>query len=574
MPEPSSKLIQQWSDAINDQDLKRVETLLAKNPELGTTPFFPRKKLQFYHSATYIPANFAAMTNDLGLMETLFKGGLTPTFGFAAESPEMTELVVRYGKQSDAFDPATISNELFTSSWFPNIDILRILLDAGGDPNARKSTSGIRPLMYVALRSDGDECLAITKLLIDRGADVNAKSYSGFGDERTRHDGYNHDVDQGHETPLHWAARRGKTDMARLLLEHGADPNTKTTSLRTDQHDDEGFYIFEPFDGETPKDWSYKSGNKETICLLCGDQALDNIASAARAGLHEHIQSLLESGADIHATDPDHGKSAIQWATDRKDSELCRILADAGAEWSDSPANAILLGVPSVVKSLVISDPSTKAQLLKDPESIFRDDLELNEFHQKSIRAVLEAKPESDLDLLLSGYISDKSSSESIIANRKDAIEKAVTAFPAIACYFVFDAGLLEQFLAAGADIEARGRPRVSTPLHRAIMTNQMDSVRVLLQHGANVEAERAGGRWRTLDIAACQHQKIDYRIIKLLLDAGADPNVEFHNGYTVLDILHDRERKRKLPDDQNAQVIEWIRAAGGKRAKELKLGK
>ena len=163
MPEPPSELIQHWSDAINDQDLKRVETLLAKNPELGTTPFFPRKKLQFYHSATYIPANFAAMTNDLGLMETLFKGGLTPTFGFAAESPEMTELVVRYGKQSDAFDPATISNELFTSSWFPNIDILRILLDSGGDPNARKSTSGIRPLMYVALRSDGDECLAITK---------------------------------------------------------------------------------------------------------------------------------------------------------------------------------------------------------------------------------------------------------------------------------------------------------------------------------------------------------------------------------------------------------------------------
>ena len=568
----SSELIQNWSDAINDRDLGRVADLLSTHPELGETPFFPRNKLKFYHSATYDPTNYAAMTNDVELMETLFQGGVTPTFGFASESTEMTELVVRYGLLCDAFQESVLSNELITASWFPNVDIQRILLDAGADPNVAKSSSGIRPLMYVALRADGDQSLELARLLIQRGADVNAKSHSGFEEERVRHDGYNHDVEQAHETPLHWAARKGNAPLVRLLLEKGADPDARTTARRLEQFDDEGFYQFEKFEGETPRDWSYQSGDEATIRTLCGDTALDTVVGAARAGLAAHVQSQIDQGADVHAVDVEHGKSAIDYATERGDAGLCRILCNAGARWPDRIAKAIRMGVPQVVRAMLTADPRLKTEVLSAPDEVFRDDLNVEAYHGECVRAVLMSEPESDLDLLLAGYIGDKNAAEEILANRPGVLQRVVSAFPAIACYCVFDAELLRKALDAGASIEERGRPRNSTPLHRAIMTSQVDSVRLLTQRGADVEAERDGGTWRTLDIAICQHQKIDFRIIKLLLDAGANPNVEFHNGYTVLDVLHDPDRRERLVEAERLQAIEWVRAAGGMRAQELQL--
>ena len=60
---------------------------------------------------------------------------------------------------------------------------------------------------------NGDTCLmtaafnghlAICRLLLDKGAQVDAKSWDGW-------------------TPLHWAALRGRVEIVRLLCDHGAD---------------------------------------------------------------------------------------------------------------------------------------------------------------------------------------------------------------------------------------------------------------------------------------------------------------------------------------------------------------
>ena len=562
-------LVQAWSDAINDRDYERVLALLKEHPELGETRFFPREKLKHYHAATYVPSAFATMTDDLELMEAFLKGGVTPNFGTAAESPEMAELVIKYGKQTKGFDD-TLSKELFSASWFPNLEIQRILLAAGADPNVRKWNSGIRPLMYVALRSKGEQSLAISRQLIEHGADVNAKSYSGFGEERTSHDGYNHDVEHGHETPLHWAARQGNAPLVQLLLDHGADPDARTTSVRTNHRDEKGSYLFEAGGGETPKDWAYQSGDEATIHLLCGNDALDSVASAARAGLTDRVRSLIRAGEDVNAADS-NGRSAIDYALQRRDTELCRILTDDGATWPETITTAIRMGIPSVVNSLLDADPTLKEQTLRDPRAFFMNEFDLDSFHVKSIRAVMESKPESPIDLVLAGYIGDKDAAEAIIAERPDLISKAIAAFPQIACYFIFDTALLERVLDAGADIDARGTPHDYTPLQRAVWTSHLDSVQLLVKRGADVEIESRNRGWRTLDIVCYQSRRhIDHRIIKVLLDAGADPNVEAHNLYTVLDALH--HYGKKLTDEEREQAIAWVRAAGGKTHKESAL--
>ncbi|HNW45191.1 MAG TPA: FlgO family outer membrane protein [Elusimicrobiales bacterium] len=86
---------------------------------------------------------------------------------------------------------------------------VRALLDAGADPNANKASyAHLTALHMAALNSRLD----VAKLLIERGADVNYVAYSAFPK-----------VVDG--TPLHFAACAGANAIVQLLLERGADPD-------------------------------------------------------------------------------------------------------------------------------------------------------------------------------------------------------------------------------------------------------------------------------------------------------------------------------------------------------------
>jgi ankyrin repeat protein len=57
----------------------------------------------------------------------------------------------------------------------------------------------------------------VAKLLLEHGADPNIRDASG-------------------ETPLHWAVGAGHADVEELLLEHGADPNAQDAAGNTPLH--------------------------------------------------------------------------------------------------------------------------------------------------------------------------------------------------------------------------------------------------------------------------------------------------------------------------------------------------
>jgi uncharacterized protein len=95
-----------------------------------------------------------------------------------------------------------------------DVKAVEAALDAGTDVNARDA-DGITLLMYAAL-GDHPEIAnpapsdhpAIVEILIKRGADVNAKTDTGF-------------------VALFWAARYGHDRVAKVLISHGADVNAK-----------------------------------------------------------------------------------------------------------------------------------------------------------------------------------------------------------------------------------------------------------------------------------------------------------------------------------------------------------
>ena len=93
------------------------------------------------------------------------------------------------------------------------------------------------------------------------------------------------------------AARRGHTDIARLLLEHGANINAA----------DDG-----------------------------GSTAL---MEAALKGHTETVRLLVERGADLNAVDKKCGRTAMVDAARRGHTDIVNILKAAGAKEANTPSN-------------------------------------------------------------------------------------------------------------------------------------------------------------------------------------------------------------------------------------------
>ena len=85
-----------------------------------------------------------------------------------------------------------------------DVDAITSHLEAGSDPNKRDSKFGVAPLCWASLLGDTD----CAELLIDSGADIESRNKDGA-------------------TPLFCAAFTGRTEIVKLLLKHGADPNAR-----------------------------------------------------------------------------------------------------------------------------------------------------------------------------------------------------------------------------------------------------------------------------------------------------------------------------------------------------------
>jgi uncharacterized protein len=160
------------------------------------------------------------------------------------------------------------------------------LLSAGVPADALESPSmGYTPLMFAARFGHLD----VARRLIDAGANLRA-------------------VARGSGTPLACAADGGQPEMIRLLLAHGAEPN-----------------VCNP-DGHSPLMHAAAHGGAECAELLLAAGADVNardcsgntpLLCAAAAGEEAMMQRLTAAGADIHARDCDGRDAATSLAEDK-----------------------------------------------------------------------------------------------------------------------------------------------------------------------------------------------------------------------------------------------------------------
>ncbi len=140
------------------------------------------------------------------------------------------------------------------------------LLKARVDPNAAQPDGGTA-LHWTAQWDD----LATARLLVSAKARVGVANDYGM-------------------TPLSLAATNGSAGMIALLLKAGANPNTALPS------------------GETP------------------------LMTAARTGSVPAVKTLLGAGANIHATEAAKGQTALMWAVAERHGDVVRALLEAGAD--------------------------------------------------------------------------------------------------------------------------------------------------------------------------------------------------------------------------------------------------
>jgi len=115
-----------------------------------------------------------------------------------------------------------LNNELGHASFFGHWKIVDFLISQGANVNYALPETGETPLHSALCKAGRPYFLNVLKLLVENGADVNAKTIPG-----KESGAFMRDVRTKGETPLHRAAAYGDEEMIRYLLDNGADKQAR-----------------------------------------------------------------------------------------------------------------------------------------------------------------------------------------------------------------------------------------------------------------------------------------------------------------------------------------------------------
>lgn len=224
--------------------------------------------------------------------------------------------------------------------------LVKILLDRGAEVNARDE-HGWTPLHHAASR----DAVSILQLLLDKGADVNSKTVEGA-------------------TPLHVAAASGSLNTISLLLAKGVDINARDNS------------------GRTPLHYAAAKGSLATVKLLLKHKADPNakdaegrtpLQYAVERGATRIVRCLIDAHADVNARDK-YGKTPLDTAREKSYRKIAEHLARAASAKTKSPQE-------TKVNMREKTETSQEAQATASPQLRLESD-----FIQKSGLPLLRVK--------------------------------------------------------------------------------------------------------------------------------------------------------------------------------------
>lgn len=254
----------------------------------------------------------AIQVSNFTLTEFLLKSGANPNlkskWGFPLHyaarsySPEIIKLLLRYGAKVNVLNRGrTALAEAI--NWDANsrctaITNAKILLSAGSDVNlCGKNWSAESFPLILAINSDNTD---LAKVLLLHGANVNKRNSYPFSAPSIINGKFisNKTV----YTPLSTAIKRKSLSMVNLLLEHGAKPTTKQTE------------------------------NIKKLKIFKKTKSINLFKNQGSRYLYEYVKQTIADGADINSVNKSGQTLLERTCTNRGGSDLIKLLLTSGCK--------------------------------------------------------------------------------------------------------------------------------------------------------------------------------------------------------------------------------------------------
>ena len=310
-------------------------------------------------------------------------------------------------------------------------------------------------------------------------------------------------------TALHWAAYNDDVKLAGVLLRAHANPGVAMENGMTPL-----LLACQGGDADLVKEL-LKAGADPNQTLANGETPL---MMAARTGKVPVLAALLEKGVKVDEKEKLRGTTALMWAAANSNTDAVRFLISKGADVSARSGTTA---------------PGRAPYLAPPGRNRIEDFINGKGITFEGVKASSDAKAQAAED--------------AILAKERVYAKQSLAAFP--------------------LDKPAKPQPKRwggLTPLQFAVREGSMDTVKVLVDAGADVN-ERSEFGWTALLVAT---QNRYYKIGVFLLEHGADPNTANEGGWTPLYIATDNRNieggdyPTRKPDMDHLEYIKRLFAS------------
>jgi ankyrin repeat protein len=427
------------------------------------------------------------------IREALLKGADVNSANSAGRSPLM---------EASAFTPQGKA-----------IDMVRLLLDKGADIDAT-DRQGFTPLAWAAQKGSAK----VVALLLDQGAKVDAKD--AFG-----------------RTPLMKAASTACLSCVRALIEKGADPNladdqgkTALDAALAAQFAPGAAFLSTKDSGAAQKHATLQGSLKERIdsltpegikkvleetkpADLAGKVGVNLLCSAIRVGSSETVEALLEKGVKSNGKDDD-GLTPLMRAAEAGRPDIVKVLLEKRAEVNagDDRGRSPLF--------YAVEANAADSDINEIIEMLVKKGARINARDKEGLTPLTVAIRTGDIHLVLT--LLEKRADPNL--RDKDGLT------PLAAALAGDDLGLIKTLLEKGANANFKDKEG-RTPLMNAIAAGKLELVKTLIEAGVELNAKDKFGR--TALIRAVLAQKPES--VDALLEKKLDLEAKTQDGLSAL---------------------------------------
>ncbi len=523
-------------------------------------------------SHQYKPLHWACQNGHLEAVKVLLENGASTEVRDAngktpldrAQTNEIKRLIDPHNQKASGLPPSHTPKEqmrldkrLLKACKRGSVKDVRHYLNRGANINA-SDNYGLSPLHYVASYGKPD----IVQLLINHAhekditLDINAI------------------VGVSKRSPVHWACENGFLDTVKILLENGASTEIRDSEGKTPldlAKTDEIKQLIIAHNQSTSSTSAPAAASSQPASRTPEEQKQldDGLLDACMNGLADGARDYLNRGADINATNKDGWQTLhyawvniVQLLIDhaRKKGFALDINAKGGSTQRTPLHNACARGLADSVKLLLAAGASTEVRDVKgnSPLDVAKtDEIKklINEHNQRAASTTAPSQPPSHapeeqkqldnglLEACASGSVESARNYLNCGANLNATSNDNGHPLDYAAGHGHKDIVQLlidharEKGLAL--DLNAKGGPFHTPPLHAACGRGHANTAKILLENGANINATDQFGRHALHHAVIYGHKDIVQLLIDHAHKKGLELDINTKGGQSETTPLH-----------------------------------